>query len=175
MASKQKSLSVPDAMQVRYQEIVALTDALCTEKLNTEYSTLCRELAAVLARKRPSPLNSGQVKSWACGVVYTIGFVNFLFDKSQIPHMRADELCAWFGVAASTGGNKAKQIRDMLHINQFDFKWMLPGKIDRSPIAWMISVNGLILDARYLPRQIQEEAYRKGLIPYLPEISNSED
>ena len=30
-------------------------------------------------------------------------------DKSQNPHMRADELCAWFGVAASTGGNKAKQ------------------------------------------------------------------
>jgi hypothetical protein len=29
-------------------------------------------------------------------------------------------------------------------------------------------VNGLIVDARYVPRQIQEEAFRKGLIPYIP-------
>ena len=141
---------------------------LCKEKLNGEYGTLCRELAATLARKRPSPLNGGQAKTWACGIVYTIGSVNFLFDKSQDPHLRADELCAWFGVAASTGGNKAKQIRDMLRINQLDGKWMIPSMIDKHPLAWMISINGFIVDARSLPRPIQEEAYRKGLIPYLP-------
>ena len=83
--------------------------------------------------------------------------------------MRADELCAWFGVAASTGGNKAKQIRDMLRINQLDGKWMIPSMVGKHPLAWMISVNGFIVDARSLPRPIQEEAYRKGLIPYLPE------
>lgn len=172
MPAKSKSLSVPEAMQPRYQEIVALTDVLCQEKLNAEYTTLCRELTAALARKRPSPLNSGQVKTWSCGIVYTIGYVNFLFGKSQTPHMRADELCAWFGVAPSTGGNKAKQIRDMLHITQFDGKWMLPSMADKSPMAWMISVNGFIVDARSLPRPIQEEAYRKGLIPYVPEDSS---
>ena len=168
MPPKPKSLSVPDVLQPRYQEVVAWTEAVCQENLNAEYAVLCKELAAVLARKRPSPLVGGQAKSWACGVVYTIGFVNFLFDKSQTPHMRADDLCAWFGVATSTGGNKAKQIRDMLRITQFDNKWMLPSRIDESPMAWMIMVNGLIVDARYLPRPIQEEAYRKGLIPYLP-------
>jgi hypothetical protein len=31
-----KSLSVPEAMQARYAEITALTDALCLEKLNQE-------------------------------------------------------------------------------------------------------------------------------------------
>jgi len=92
---------------------------LCQDKLNSEYATLCRELAAALARKRPSPHIGGKAKTWACGMVYTIGFVNFLFDKSQDPHMHADELCAWFGVAASTRGNKAKQIRDMLRITHF--------------------------------------------------------
>ncbi len=168
MPAKSKSLSVPEAMQPRYQEIVAMTDALCQEKLNAEYAALCRELTAALARKRPSPLSSGQVKSWACGIVYTIGFVNFLFDKTQKPHMRADELCAWFGVAQSTGGNKAKQIRDMLRISQFDSKWLLPSLVDKSPVAWLISVDGFIVDARSLPRPLQEEAYRKGLIPYVP-------
>jgi hypothetical protein len=35
-------------------------------------------------------------------------------------------------------------------------------------MAWMIEVNGFVLDARHLKREVQEEAFRKGLIPYLP-------
>jgi hypothetical protein len=35
-------------------------------------------------------------------------------------------------------------------------------------MAWMIEVNGLVVDARRLPREIQEEAFRKGLIPSIP-------
>jgi hypothetical protein len=171
MPPKSKNISVPQAMQACYQEIVSLTDALCQEKLNSEYATLCRELAAALARKRPSPLNSGKVRTWACGIVYSIGYVNFLFDKTQTPHMRADDLCAWFGVAQSTGGSKAKQIREMLNITPFDSKWMLPSMVDKSSLAWLISVDGFIVDARSLPRPLQEEAYRKGLIPYVPESS----
>jgi len=89
--------------------------------------------------------------------------------------MRADDLCAWFGVATSTGGNKAKQIRDLLHINPLDEKWMLPSLVEQNPSVWMITVNGFIVDARSLPRPIQEEAYRKGLIPYLPEDSSSDE
>jgi hypothetical protein len=42
-------------------------------------------------------------------------------------------------------------------------------------MAWMIMVNGLIVDARSLPRLIQEEAYAKGLIPYIPGDRSSED
>jgi hypothetical protein len=56
----------------------------------------------------------------------------------------------------------------MLRISQFDWKWMLPSMMNKSSIAWMISVNGLIVDVRFLPRSIQEEAYRKGIIPYVP-------
>ena len=41
--------------------------------------------------------------------------------------------------------------------------------IDKNPLAWMIQVNGLIIDARHAPRAIQAEAFRKGLIPYIPD------
>lgn len=88
--------------------------------------------------------------------------------------MRANELCAWFGVAPSTGGNKAKQIRDMLRITQFDPRWTLPSMIDQNPLMWMISANGLIVDARAMPPSLQEEAFRRGLIPYVPEDSGPE-
>ena len=118
--------------------------------------------------KRPSPLATGHAKSWACAIVYTVGSVNFLFDKSQTPHLRADELCAWYGLSPSTGGNKSGQIKKLLKIGLMDVHWTLPSRIDDNPMAWLISVNGFIVDARSLPRPVQEEAFRKGLIPYLP-------
>jgi hypothetical protein len=40
--------------------------------------------------------------------------------------------------------------------------------MDENPMAWMIQVNGLIVDARQTPREIQEEAFRRGPIPYIP-------
>ena len=40
-------------------------------------------------------------------------------------------------------------------------------------MAWNVMLNGFIVDARSLPRPLQEEAYRKGLIPYLPPLKES--
>ncbi len=112
MPPKTKSLSVPEAMQARYAEITALTDALCLEKLNEEYAQVCREMTATLARKRPSPLNSGHAKSWACAIAYTVGSVNFLFDKSQTPHLRAMNCAPGLGFPKVPGGiNPARSSR----------------------------------------------------------------
>lgn len=159
---------VPNKLQARYEEITAVIDAVCQEYLNDEYADMSRKMAAALARKRPSPLQSGRANTWACGIVYTIGFVNFLFDKSFPPHISAEGLCAAFGVAQSTGYNASKKIRDLFGLIQFDPRWTLPSLMDQNPFAWMISVDGLMIDARYAPSYIQEEAFRKGLIPYLP-------
>jgi hypothetical protein len=167
MSNTRRSETVPAAMQSVYAAIAALTDSVCRQYLNDEYATLCRELAAALARKRPSPLARGKPEIWACGIVYALGTVNFLFDKSQEPHLRADQLCAAFGVSQSSGSNKAKLIRDMFGMFQFDPNWCLPSLIDRNPMVWMLEVNGLIVDARYMPREVQEIAYQKGLIPYI--------
>ena len=155
-------------MQDTYAAVVKLTDAFCKEYLNDEYAALCRALAAALARKRPSPLMRGQLEIWACAVIYALGTVNFLFDPSQTPHISAMELCGIFGISRSSGANKAKQVRDMLRMSQFDATWLLPSQLEKSPIAWLIEVDGLIVDARSLPREIQELAYQKKLIPYIP-------
>ena len=71
-------------------------------------------------------------------------------------------------VAKSTAGNKSKAIREALKMKPYDWRWSLPSKLDDHPLAWMIEVDGLILDARHIPREIQEVAFRKGLIPYVP-------
>jgi hypothetical protein len=163
-----KSESVPQPMQSIYTEITRLTDAMCRDHLDDEYAQLCRQLAATLARKRPSPLSRGRKDVWACAIVYALGTVNFLFDKTQTPHLRADELCRLFGVSPSSAANKARQIRDLLDMSQLDPRWYRPSRMDSNPLVWMLTVNGLIVDIRMMPRKVQEEAYRKGLIPYIP-------
>ncbi len=174
MAKRKPSETVPEAMKPYYEAIVLVTDEFCTDRLNAEYAQVCRKLAAKLARKRPSPLQTGKPTTWAAAIAHTVGSVNFLFDKSQTPHMRADDLAAEFGLSKSTVGNKAKQIKDLLKIGVFEPEWTLPSKIDSNPMAWTVIVNGFMVDARALPRELQELAYSKGLIPYLPEMKEEE-
>lgn len=137
--------------------------------MNDEYAELCRKLTDKLARKRPSPLLSGKANNWACGIVRTIGWVNFLDDKAQKPHMKLTAIDKAFGVGESTGQGKSMLIRKMLKVSPMAPEWSLRSRIDQNPMAWMIQVNGFLVDARSLKREIQEEAFRMGLIPYLPE------
>src|SRR5215471_6120431 len=112
--------SVPKQVQPVYDQIVAITDAFCHQHLNDEYAQMCRKLAAALGRKRPSPLVRGRVETWACGIVYAIGSVNFLSDKSFEPYMRLEEVCALMGVSKSTGANKTGEICKLFAMCQFD-------------------------------------------------------
>jgi hypothetical protein len=159
---------VPQKMREKFEAVVAVSDAFCEEHLNDEYAQLARQAAAALCRKRPSPLERGHAKTWACGIVYALGFVNFLFDKSQELYISAADLCAAFGVSKSTGYAKSKVVRDTLDMMQMDPNWYLPSRIDENPMAWTIMVDGFIVDVRTMPREIQEIAYQKGLIPYIP-------
>ena len=168
MSKRSISQQVPKDMQTRFDDITRLTDDFSQAYLNDEYASLCRELTATLCRKRPSPLSQGKTATWACGIIHAVGTVNFLFDTSQTPHVPASQIASYFSLSSSTMQAKSKQIRDVLDMYQMDPNWTLPSKVDDNPLVWMIQVNGLIIDARYAPREIQEEAFRKGLIPYIP-------
>jgi hypothetical protein len=82
-----KSTRVPQALEASYAAVTIYTDDFCREHLSEEYGELARLAAAALARKRPSPLLRGRPKTWACGVLYALGQVNFLSDRSHEPHM----------------------------------------------------------------------------------------
>ncbi len=161
-------MKVPIALRDDVAQVAALTDGFCTEHLDDEYRALCRQLIEKLARKRPSPLDSGKPTTWACGIVRTIGWVNFLDDRSQNPHMKLTAIDKAFGVGESTGQGKSMLIRKMFKIRTMDPSWSLRSRMDRNPRAWMIQINGFLVDARILKREFQEEALRRGLIPYIP-------
>ena len=148
--------------------IVGLIDKFCKKHLNEEYGVLCRKLTEKLARKRPSPLLNGSPNAWASGIVRAIGGVNFLNDKTQTPYMRSTDIDHYLGTSPSSGAAKLAVIRKMFGMHQFDPNWSLPSRLEDNPMVWMLEVNGFMLDVRYASRELQEMAFNKGLIPYIP-------
>jgi uncharacterized protein DUF6398 len=163
-------LKIPVAMRPAAEAIIALTDQVCLELLDEEYSRLARIAVAKLARKRPSPIQSGRASTWAGAVVYALGQVNFLFDSATKPYATADDLSAAFGVAKSTLGAKAKQVRDLTKMSWGTAEFLREDMIEASPMIWYIQVDGLIVDARGLPLPVQAQAFELGAIPYIPAL-----
>jgi hypothetical protein len=162
------STSVPKNMQATYGAITTLTDAFCHDHLNKDYCVLAQRMTAALCRKRPSPLGSGQPRTWACGIVYVLGQINFLTDPSAQPFMTTADLCARFGVGQSTASAKARVISQALDTGRLNPEWLLPTLLNRNPLVWMAEVNGFLVDLRDMPREVQQIAFDKGMIPYIP-------
>ena len=162
------SQSVPKSMQATCEAITTLTNAFCREHLDEDYRVLAQRMTAALCRKRPSPLASGQPRIWACGIVYVLGPINFLTNPSTQPFMSTADLCSRFGVGQSTASAKARVIAQVLDTRRLNPEWSLPSLSDQNPLVWMAEVNGLLVDLRHMPREVQQIAVEKGMIPYIP-------
>lgn len=154
-------------VQERCNTIMDLTDAFCAAHLNDDYRKLCEELIGELWTTS-FPVLKGKPASWAGGVVHALGVVNFLHDTNQSPHMTSAEIAEGFGLSQGTIVSKSKLIRDTLDMGPFDPGWCTRAMIEHNPLIWMIQIDGIAIDIRHSPREVQEEAYLMGMIPYIP-------
>ncbi len=53
-------------------------------------------------------------------------------------------------------------------MNRLNPNWVLPSLFEQSPLVWIAEVNGFLVDLRDMPREVQEIAFEKGMIPYIP-------
>jgi hypothetical protein len=165
--------SVEPEHRPRLEEIIELTDAVCLnhlEPLEREYETYCHLLVACCCQQgSPVVEGRGKPEGWAAGILWTLGMVNFLDDKSFKPVMSGKQVAAAFGVSVATMQAKSREIREGLDIRQFDPEWTLPSLYDKNPMAWIVETkDGLLLDIRHLPRKQQQLAFERGMIPYIP-------
>src|SRR5262249_8200412 len=158
---------LPPQLKPRVGEITGVTDAFCRDHLNDEYCILCQKVVAAAAEVG-LPLTSGKAAGWAGGVVAAVGFANFLGDPSQPFHMTTEEMARKIGISPATLHNKSKAIRDALDIVRFDPRFATRPMTDQNPFTWILMVDGMPMDIRTAPRGAQEEALRRGLIPYIP-------
>ena len=128
---------IPTAMRERAQAIIDITDEACREHLDDEYGEIARRLIARLSRKRTSPLARGDARIWAAGVLYVAGQI------------------------------KGGLINRTLDIGVFEPELTRRAMLKQHPMAWIVEVDGLLVDARMLSPELQADAVRLGLIPDL--------
>lgn len=173
MGEEPRELRIPAAMRPLAASVIAITDAVCLEHLDSHYADLCRRVVAKLARKRPSPLIRGDLTIWAAGVIYCLGQMNFIFDPTQPMHATADDLSSWLGLKKTTMANKARLVREGAGMRDLDAGYLHPDTVEALGLAWLVEVNGMAVDARHLPVELQVEAFNRGLIPGVPGLDRT--
>lgn len=109
-----------EEIKVKEEKLIEMTTSFCREKLDEEYEEVCIKLIRKMGRKRDVPFKRGKLENWASGIIYALGQINFLFDKSFEPYASADDICNFYGTKKSTASNKARDIRKMFNLVPFD-------------------------------------------------------
>ena len=143
-------------VEEKAQKLVEMTGKFCQAFLDDDYRQLCEKLIMKMVRKRAVPFLSGRMEIWAAAVVYALGSINFLFDKSFKPFATAEDICNFFGTTKSTTSQKAKVIRDMFKMGYYDGEFSANHMKETSPFSNLVMINGLIVDKGSLPPEIQE-------------------
>jgi hypothetical protein len=165
--SKAEQMHVPRKNRQLFMQIVDLIDKFCDAHLDDEYKELCEHMAGAVCHTR-LPQSGGSPADWAGGIVDAIGLVNHLHDPNQNLHMTSAQLADGFGISLGTMTEKSKAIREKLDLMPLDPDWCLPELLKDNPLVWMLDVDGSMMDIRMAPRDVQEQAYDMGLIPFIP-------
>lgn len=139
------AISHKETIALRKEALLKKTGEFCLEHLDQEYADLSKKMIEKLSRKRSVPFVSGKINIWAAGIVWAIGRINFLGDKSFKPYMRQDELSRLFEASPKSVGPKAKAICDMLKLKYYDEDFSTKKMRDSNPFARMaIDNNGFV-------------------------------
>jgi len=145
----------------REKELLELTGTFCAQKLDNEYFQLCEKLVKKLGRKRDVPFKSGKIEIWAAAVVYAIGSINFLFDKSFEPYLTPEQISEHFGTKKSTVSNKARQIKDIFDMWHFSPEFSTQHMTESNPFNDMVMVDGFIVPLSSIPEDLQEKVKKE--------------
>lgn len=140
----------------REKQLLELTNTFCSQNLDFDYLQLCEKLILKLGRKRDVPFKSGKLEIWAAAVVYAIGSINFLFDKSFEPYMTANQISDYFGTKNSTVSAKAKVIKDLFKMGYYDSEFSTQKMVESNPFNDFVMVDGFIVHISTLPEELQE-------------------
>ena len=144
------------AIEAKKNQLLEMTDSFCDSHLDEDYKRLCVKLIEKMSRKRNVPFLSGRIEIWASAIIYALGSINFLFDRSFEPYVCADDICDYFRSNKSTVSQKAKVIRDMFRMQYYDDNFSTTVMMEKNPFDKLVVVNGLVVPIESLPPEIRD-------------------
>lgn len=165
-----------ELVQQKKDTLIQMTDGFADSYLDEDYKMLCQKLINKMSRKRQVPFLSGRLDIWAAAVIYALGQINFLFDRSFEPYVSATDLCDYFGTSQSTTYQKAQKIRDMFKIRHFDDEFSTEKVQNENPFNDFVMVNGLIVPISTFMKMLEnrEVKLRKELEPENEDLETEE-
>ena len=130
----------------------------CKSHLDDEYLRLCNKLFDDLLAGDQEIFKRGKENIWAAALVWAIGSVNFLGDKSFDPYASLSDVCEYFSANTSSVGQKASMIRNFLDINVFNPDYQrndssIAGFLDNL----VMNEYGMIIPRSIAKEKIEEE------------------
>jgi len=128
-----------------------LVSDYCEKQLNEEYKKLCLILMNDICDYDEDFFNRGKENIWAASIIWAIGSVNFLTDKTFEPYATLSDICNYFDTKTSTVGQKAGKLRDMFDIDYFNSRYQR----EESGIAdifgkLLMTEEGFVIPANWL-------------------------
>ena len=100
----------------RFLEIKEKISEFSDKYLDKEFKTLNLKLLKKLEKRDYVSLNRGKIENWTCGIIFAIGQLNFLFERSFSPYVNNDQLCYYFNVKKQNMWIKSRNIRKLLNL-----------------------------------------------------------
>jgi len=145
-----------EEIKERQGHLLEMTSAFCNRNLDDDYTLLCEKLIRKLGRKRNVPFQSGKLEIWAAAVIYAIGSINFLFDKSFEPYLTPNQICDFFGTKTSTVSNKAREIKEMFNMGYYSSDFSTQRMKEHNPFSNLVMVDGFIVPMSTLSVDLQK-------------------
>ncbi len=152
------------AYRERYTELLEIIQPFCETYLNQEYLESCYRLAADVCQEG-SPVLSGKAKSWAAGLTWAIGRVNFLSSSEIEPSMSQKEFSAAIGVSSATISAKCREIWEGLELIQLDPDYIVESMAKDTPLsqfAEMISQYTAVFSGLSRIETVNDNETRRG-------------
>lgn len=115
---------------------IRMIGEFCDTYIDDEFKALCVKLAYELADTEGISFEDDTAENWACGIIYAIGQMNFLFDFQIKPYIDQDSLCHYFSAKRQKMTAKSRDIRRILNLklgnNEFSSEFVLSLNIPES-------------------------------------------
>ncbi len=138
--------------QSKANDIQKLFRGYCKKHLDDDYLRLCNKLFNDLFESDDEIFNRGKENIWAAAIVWAIGSVNFLGDKSFDPSASLSDVCNYFKVKTSTVGQKASRIREWFDMDYFNDYYQR----EDSQISGLLKSLVMIEDGFIVPRDLPD-------------------
>jgi len=53
-------------------------------------------------------------------------------------------------------------------MGQMSTEWSLRSQLIDNPLVWMLQIDGIVIDIRQAPTELQKLAFEQGYIPFIP-------